>query len=329
MRAEHERSFDLFGSRVRILIGAPIGPDLASPEYAALAVEAMLRRLHAELSRFDPRSGLSALNRDPASTVAAGPALAALVRAGRDAVRASGGLVDPVVVDSLERAGYERSRVGATPAPLAEALAAAPPRRPAFPARERSWERISVDPVSCEVTRPPGIRIDSGGLGKGLAADLAGGRLARYSSFAVDCGGDIRIGGALGQPRRVDVDHPFAERAGLSFELADGGVATSGLRGRIWRDPGAGVGFSHHLIDPGSGAPAWTGIVQATALAATATRAETLAKSALLAGPDGARRLLAAGGGAIVLDSGELELLGGLEGHAVEPTGALAAAAIG
>lgn len=316
MLAEHERRFDLFGSHVRILIGAPLEPTALSPQAAAIAAEALLRRLHADLSRFDPASRLSALNRDPAQSVYAGPSVAMLVRAGIDAFRLSGGLVDALVVDSLEAAGYERSRVGIAAAPLREALAAAPPRRPATPAPVDVWARIAVDLASGEVTRPPGARIDSGGLAKGLGADLAGGRLAGYSSFAVDCGGDLRIGGASGMPRRVDVQHPMDEGEGLSFELADGAVATSGLRSRIWR---LGGGYSHHLIDPGRGTPAWTGVAQATALAPTATRAEILAKAAVLSGPAGARRLLGRRGGVIVLDSGRVEHVGMPEPERVAP----------
>ena len=54
-------------------------------------------------------------------------------------------------------------------------------------------------------------------------------------------------------------------------------------------------------------------MLQATAIAPTALAAETLAKAALLSGPDEARRLLARGGGAIAHDDGALELLGALK----------------
>ena len=61
----------------------------------------------------------------------------------------------------------------------------------------------------------------------------------------------------------------------------------------------------HHLLDPATGAPAWTGVVSATALAPTAAEAEALAKAALLAGPRAGRALLARhGGGVLVLDDG-------------------------
>ena len=49
-----------------------------------------------------------------------------------------------------------------------------------------------------------------------------------------------------------------------------------------------------------------------TAIAPTALEAETLAKSALLRGPAGARALLAAAGGVLVHDDGDTELTGPL-----------------
>jgi thiamine biosynthesis lipoprotein len=77
---------------------------------------------------------------------------------------------------------------------------------------------------------------------------------------------------------------------------------------RLWR--GADGGFRHHLLDPSTGEPAWTGLVGVTALGDTAVEAETLAKAALLAGPEGGREVLAELGGLLVHDDGELEAVG-------------------
>ena len=52
-----------------------------------------------------------------------------------------------------------------------------------------------------------------------------------------------------------------------------------------------------------------TGVISATAVAPTALEAEALAKAALLAGPRGARRFLAAGGGIVVGDDGRAEVV--------------------
>ena len=93
--------------------------------------------------------------------------------------------------------------------------------------------------------------------------------------------------------------HPFGGEPAAAIALRDGAVATSGVDARLW---GAAA---HHLLDPATGEPAWTGVVSATALAPTAAEAEALAKAALLAGPLAGRALLARhGGGVLVLEDG-------------------------
>ena len=64
---------------------------------------------------------------------------------------------------------------------------------------------VHVDRSLLSLERPPGLRLDSGGIAKGLFADLSADLLAGHESFAIDCGGDIRLGGAAGIPRQVDV----------------------------------------------------------------------------------------------------------------------------
>ena len=59
--------------------------------------------------------------------------------------------------------------------------------------------------------------------------------------------------------------------------------------------------------------PAWTGLIGATALGATALEAETCSKMALLGGPVSARDVLAEHGGIIVHDHGEVEAIGPIE----------------
>ncbi len=237
------------------------------------------------------------------------PSIAMLVAAGIEAATASEGLVDAAVIDFLEDAGYAGSRTRAKPASLSDALAWAPVSATGDRVRNTALgRRIGVNTASGEVTRPVGVRIDSGGLGKGLAADLAAKHLTGFSSFAVDCGGDLRIGGTAGLPRRVERRDSTVE--GIDRELR-GPRRRRGDKRASQADLGAGRRLLPPPDRPGQrGLPAWTGIVQATALAATATRAETLAKTAILAGPQRARELLAAEGGAIVLDSGEVEVIG-------------------
>ena len=98
--------------------------------------------------------------------------------------------------------------------------------------------------------------------------------------------------------------HPITGEVAHRIHLAAGAIATSGIDIRLWRD--AYEKPAHHLLDPSTGRPAWTGLVGATALAPTALEAETLAKVALLSGPARALRVLARHGGLVVRDDGEV-----------------------
>lgn len=309
--AEHDLSFEAMGSRVRLLIGEPEA-GAASAAEAAERARRFVVAFATALSRFNPVSELCALNEDPRERVPASPLMRRAVRAARAVAERSGGLVDPTLAGEIERAGYIESRVGVAPAPLAQALAVAPPRRPAAPDPRQRWRDLAIDEEAGVVVRPPGLRIDSGGFGKGLCADLIAADFAPYSRFVVDCGGDIRIGGrrASEQPFAVEVEHPLSGSRNFVVRLGSGGIATSGLDVRIWRD-GEGR-FAHHLLDPASGEPAWTGLIGATALGAGALEAETLSKAALLSGPERGAALLRERGGILVHDDGRVERVGTL-----------------
>jgi thiamine biosynthesis lipoprotein len=319
---EYDRRFKLFGSHVRVLTGDPVGEGLPSPEAKGIQLEFFLRLLHRKLTRFDPGSELSAINADPRSHLLVSTTLAVAIEAALWAARRSDGLVDPTLVRELEEVGYASSRADLAPAPISDALASAPRRRPARPWTTSRWREIEVNPETGVVARPPGVRIDTGGTGKGLAADLVADRLKGYSTYAMDAGGDLRVGGEYPVPREVRIDHPTRDAPAHVFSLDRGAVATSGIKTRLWR---TGEGFAHHLLDPNTGEPAWTGVIQATSLGVTALEAETLAKMAFLSGPGAAREILSEHGGLMVHDDGRVELCGALAGRHRDPSQAVAA----
>ena len=304
--SEHDITFDAMGCQVRLL---------ADGNGAVEAIEAgrgFVADLDARLSRFRPDSELCALNGDPRETVPASELLRAAVRGGLWAAQRTGGLVTPVVVDALEAAGYDHSLAGATPAPLADALAAAPGRRPAGPDPAQPWRAVAVDRPPGSVRRPVGLRLDTGGTGKGLAADAVAHRLRGLARAAVDCGGDVRVMGSDLRARPVDVEvvHPLTGERADTLRLSSGAVATSGIDVRVWQRPDGS--YAHHLIDPSTNEPAWTGLAGVTALGATALEAETLSKFALLSGAGAARPILRPAGGILFHENGEVEPVGPL-----------------
>jgi thiamine biosynthesis lipoprotein len=294
--------FECFGSSCAVYVTGN-GQDGVAREAVALA-RAELCQWHEHFSRFSPTSELSRLNADPRHSVPVSPLMARLASAVREAGVLTRGLIDATLIDDIESAGYKHDLGAALP--LTEALTLAPPRTPASAAAEPGWKLLEVDLANAIVTRPSGVKLDSGGLAKGLFADVLGERLAAYTSFAIDCGGDLRIGGAGGATRAIVVESPFDFSPLHTFHLTHTGVATSGIGRRSWLN-GEGEP-AHHLLDPGTGRPAFTGIVQVTALAPSALLAEIQAKAAILSGPRAARRWLAHGG-VIVFDDGSHEVI--------------------
>jgi thiamine biosynthesis lipoprotein len=256
---EHVRDVPCFGGQVTVRASGTGATGFAAPAALVLA-EALLVRVHARLTCFDAGSELSRLNDDERHEVPASPLVRRFAAAVAPAGWLSGGLVDATV---------------------------------GSPGGAGSWHLVGVGLTSRSVRRPPGVRLDSGGLAKGLAADLVAERLAGHPSYAVECLGDLRVGGTEARPRRVRVADPFGGEAPVALlHVTDGAVATSGTTRR-----------AGHLIDPRTGEPADTGIVQVTAPAPTGLEAEVRAKAALLAGPGGAAGHLPYGG-VIVTPSG-------------------------
>ncbi len=282
--------------------------------------ESAIRDLQCRLTRFETNSELSRLNRDPRSSVPASPIMLRFAGVVGYAGKLSGGLVDATCLDAVELAGYTESIDPEETQRQASVL----PARSRGDSRQRGeadpdsrWHEVSTDLEAGTVNRPPGIRLDSGGTGKGLAADVAAEELEGLESFAVSCAGDIRFGGTAGIGREIQVASPFeGEPSVATLRLSEGAVATSGITRRSWIDPDGRP--AHHLINPATGSPAWTGVTQVTAIAPTGVEAEVRAKAALLSGPQGAARWLVHGG-VVVLDDNRVVPVGidGLTGRAV------------
>ena len=299
--SRHEVVLDVFGGRATIAVTGR-SSDGTAPQVAALAGAATLRVIHRALTRFDAGSELSRLNADARTAVPASPLLRRLAWAVGEAGAATGGLVDATLVTEIEGAGYFRSRVGAERGDQLVLLAAAQAAavRPALADPAAHWAQVRVDEGRGTIVRPAGIRIDGGGLVKGMACDLVAASLSRHPRFAISCSGDLRVGGTAARHRTIEVADPAGgDVPAARLRVERGAVATSGI-GRSWWETGDGV--AHHLVDPGRGVPAWTGLLQATAVAPTALEAEVRAKAAFFAGADRAAEHLPDGG--VIVDAG-------------------------
>ena len=298
---EHRETFACFGSECTVIVAGGTG--------AAAAVADARRRLldwHVQFSRFEPDSELSRLNADPRASVPVSSMLRRIIQSGIDAARATEGLVDPTLVREIEQAGYD-AHLEAGGRPLSEALALAPPRSPGRAHPERRWAQIRVERGAGTITRPRGVMFDPGGIAKGVFADELAARLSGHDAFVVDCGGDMRLGGRVGVKRKVHVASPSGGSILHTLQIRAGAVATSGIGKRSWLDQDGRP--AHHLLNPATGRPAFTGVVQVTAVARTAVEAESLSKAVLLSGPAAAERMLERGGGVVVLDDGTVKVV--------------------
>jgi len=269
--------FPAMGSTAHVLgLGGP--PDVE--DIAAAEVE----RLEQCWSRFRDDSELNALNRDPAPCVDVSDDLATAVERAVLAWELTGGRFDPTVHDALVAAGYDRDF-----REIRERTVSPPDTRAVPGCRD-----VRVDPHGGQVHRPPGLTLDLGGIGKGLAGDLVVRRLVELGvrSLSISLGGDVRVGGETPEGGwLVPVEDPFDDSSRiLTVMLEHGAIVTSTTRFRRWQTSDGG--WAHHLVDPTTGRPADTGVAAVVVIAAEAWWAEVLAKAALVAGPDGGRELL-------------------------------------
>ena len=164
-----------------------------------------------------------------------------------DAAELTGGLVDATLVGELERAGLH-PRPRRPPPPPASRCGSRRRAAPAGRPRRRGGS-IAVDGLT--IRRPPGLALDSGGIAKGLFADLLA-----ASSPTTQVRHRLRRRPALRRRRAAPSTSPSPFGGGPlhTFELADAAVATSGIGRRSWID---GDGRpAHHLLDPATGPPA-------------------------------------------------------------------------
>lgn len=260
-----------------------IADDEAAACGALAAVEGFMHATEAVLSRFQPDSDLSQLNARAGRTVSVHPVLWDALNLALAWARETSGLYDPTILDALEAAGYDRSfeLIHDDANPLQK-----------LAPTQASWRDIRLDPVTCGVTLPVGLRVDLGGIAKGWAADCAAELLSAVGPCLVDAGGDIVARGApldwpawpvgVADPRQADTDLAL-------LMLKDRGVATSGTDYRRWQRGGV---LQHHVIDPRTRRPAQTDLVSVTVIAPTATQADVYAKLALILGAEEGYRYL-------------------------------------
>lgn len=259
----------MMGTLFRIVACAP---DSGSGAEAADAAFARIRELEAALGDYDPDGEVSRIARayEPGVPVEVSADLARGLELAGEWWERTGGHFD-ASLGAMTRLWRRSMRRGSLPdsASLAAARAAS------------GWRHVRVDGRTVTFL-VAGVRLDFGGIGKGMAADEALRVLRSHgiTRAVVDAGGDVVAGEAPPDAPGWIVALP-EESGGGRVYLENGALATSGDRYRHVEVDG--VRYSH-ILDPETG----TGRVggrTVSVLARDGAAADALATAVLLAGP--------------------------------------------
>lgn len=304
------------GTRAHVVVH---GRDPGHADLLRRSAVVRLQALEARWSRFRPDSELTRVNEHAGETVDVSSETVLLVERSIEAWHRTGGRFDPTVLPALRAAGYDRDF-----REVAARATDAPAPAPAGPAP--GCDGIEVRRHSVRV--PAGVALDPGGIGKGLAADLVTDLLmtAGARGVCVNVGGDLRVAGRPEDAAAwtVTIEDPLAPGHAIgAVQLTDEALVSSWRTRRTWVRDGRTV---HHLIDPRTGEPAWSGLAGVSVVAADAWWAEALATSLFLLGsadaPDAVRH---AGAEALVVrDDGARRGIGRFAALAATPLERLA-----
>jgi len=233
------------------------------------------------LSRFLPESELSWVNAHPGQNVITSQLYYNVLASALNAAQATQGIYDPTLLEQIVQLGYDRSFDTLSPTLPAASYDGQP---------GGGWHGIQVSPLLRSVRLPEGVKLDFGGIAKGMAVDAALVQLqqAGIESALVNAGGDLAV---LGSPPLLE-DWPIAvpvKEESRTIPLRSGAMATSGIARRHWVQ---GDTTRHHLLDPRTGLPAASGLWSVTVVASHCEQAEVAAKVAFVLGMERGKAFL-------------------------------------
>ncbi len=229
-----------------------------------------IRRVESLMSRFDPESELSRLNRSRGEPVEVSERIWEVLLTAERIHKSTGGGFDPTISPAFNLWESETS------APSGNEL------------REikklTGWDKVKLS-HGRNVSMKPGMSLNLDGIAKGYAADRAALALKKLgcTRALVNAGGDIRLYSEKDEtPWSVAI-----ETGNLKLVLRNAGVATSALDKRRLT---AGGKKYPHILDPSTLKPIKTSVISATAVADTAAGADGWATAAMVMGKDVLKR---------------------------------------
>ena len=242
-------------------------------ERGAQIVRTLFSEWEQTLSRFLPESELSQLNQRAGTPVAVSDLLYTVLATALMAAQATEGIYDPALLDQLVQLGYDRTFDDLPAVRFDPIIPGEPGGR---------WRGMKVDPIRRLVTLPAGIKLDFGGIAKGMAVDAALEKLheSGIGAAMVNAGGDLAVLGFPPASEQWLIAVPGREQF-WTIPLHHGAIATSGIAHRHWWQ---GNTLRHHLLDPRTGLPAESDLWSVTVVADRCEQAEVVAKVAFILG---------------------------------------------
>ncbi|MFT8871557.1 MAG: FAD:protein FMN transferase [Sporolactobacillus sp.] len=262
-------------------------------------------------SRFLPTSELSRLNNRSGQWSTASAAFCELLYESMRFASETNGLFSPFLGRLLEEAGYSRtfSLIG---------KGCVQPGRPPT----HTAGNFTFDMSARKLQVGGALQLDFGGIAKGWTVQQCTQVLKNRGCTCglISAGGDL----ALWQPGKrceaVTVSHPFATDRTVALLNVRGtaGMATSSIIRRSWRCNSRRV---HHILDPRSGRPASSDLIQATVIGPALLPCEVYAKCLIVLGSKEGADLLAQCrpqlAALIIGKDGSVQLLGDWHEHDV------------
>ena len=256
------------------------------------AVYQLANELETKWSRYISTSELMRINNNPNSMIQVSDATLRLVNEMKNGFEVTQGIFSGNILGELIDLGFANSRIN-------------PENVTNWQARAKSVADLSdveIDLQNKSVSVPSGVALDSGGIGKGLAADLMSDYAMQLGAMgiAVFAGGDVAVKGMAPDAAgwKVNISDPGdVDKFIDTISLSRGGLATSSPMG--WR-----IKDAHHIIDPRTHKSSDSDVLQATIIAQNASQAEVLAKMCVILGShEGISRIDSLGVAALVIDN--------------------------
>lgn len=267
-------------TETRLLMGTVVNLTLVTSDRRAgqAAIDACLNQmsgLEAVLSRYQPGSQLSRLNRD-GSLAGASPHLVRVLREAQRIAALTDGAFDVTVKPLVDL--YQSSRDAGQGLPSAESVASTLERV--------GYQRLDIGDDAISFTQA-GMAITLDGIAKGYIVDegIATLRQFGFGNVLVEAGGDLSASGTKAQdaPWRIGIRSPREGEGRLlhTFNIADQAAATSGDYMQPYTDDLA----AHHILDPRTGFSA-PELASATVVASSGMEADALATALMVMGAE-------------------------------------------